>query len=71
MILRNNFQLDKHLTDNQKDFHLTIHESNTTDIDNNDGDTDFKNFKLDGSTVDWNNEIGFAPEYLYKHGVAV
>lgn len=31
----------------------------------------FKNFKLDGFTVDWNNEIGFAPEYLYEHGVAV
>ena len=28
----------------------------------------FKNFKLDGFTVDWNNEIGFAPEYLYEHG---
>lgn len=31
----------------------------------------FKNFTLDGFTVDWNNEIGFAPEYLYVHGVAV
>ncbi len=29
----------------------------------------FKNFRLDGWTVDWNNEIGFAPEYLYEHGV--
>ncbi|MBO4692661.1 MAG: DUF2442 domain-containing protein [Bacteroidales bacterium] len=28
----------------------------------------FKNFTLDGWTVDWNNEIGFAPEYLYEHG---
>ena len=31
--------------------------------------TYFKNFQLDGRTVDWNNEIGFAPEYLYEHGV--
>ena len=31
----------------------------------------FKKFTLDGFTVDWNNEIGFAPEYLYEHGVAV
>ena len=31
--------------------------------------TSFKNFQLDGWTVDWNNEIGFAPEYLYEHGV--
>lgn len=29
----------------------------------------FKNFTLDGFTVDWGNEIGFAPEYLYEHGV--
>ena len=28
-----------------------------------------KNFRLDGWTVDWDNEIGFAPEYLYEHGV--
>ena len=28
-----------------------------------------KNFTLDGFTVDWNNEIGFAPEYLYENGV--
>lgn len=27
----------------------------------------FKRFKLDGWTVDWNNEIGLAPEYLYEH----
>lgn len=27
----------------------------------------FKNFTLDGWTVDWNNEIGLAPEYLYEH----
>jgi len=31
----------------------------------------FKNFTLDPFTVDWNNEIGFAPEYLYEHSVAV
>ena len=29
----------------------------------------FKNFTLDPWTVDWNNEIGFAPEYLYEVGV--
>lgn len=28
----------------------------------------FKSFKLDPFTVDWNNEIGFAPEYLYEIG---
>ena len=27
----------------------------------------FKNYTLDGWTVDWNNEIGLAPEYLYEH----
>lgn len=26
----------------------------------------FRNFTLDPYTVDWNNEIGFAPEYLYE-----
>ena len=26
----------------------------------------FKSFRLDPFTVDWNNEIGFAPEYLYE-----
>ena len=26
----------------------------------------FKNFTLDPYTVDWNNEIGFAPEFLYE-----
>lgn len=25
----------------------------------------FRNFTLDPFTLDWNNEIGFAPEYLY------
>lgn len=28
----------------------------------------FRDFTLDGWTVDWNNEIGFAPEYLYENG---
>lgn len=28
----------------------------------------FRNYTLDGWTVDWNNEIGFAPEYLYEEG---
>ena len=27
----------------------------------------FKSFRLDPFTVDWNNEIGFAPEYLYEN----
>ena len=26
----------------------------------------FLSFKLDPYTVDWNNEIGFAPEFLYE-----
>lgn len=26
----------------------------------------FRSFTLDPYTVDWNNEIGFAPEYLYE-----
>ena len=29
----------------------------------------FKNFKLDAFSVDWNNEIGFAPEYLYERSI--
>lgn len=29
----------------------------------------FMNFTLDPWTVDWNNEIGFAPEYLYEIGI--
>lgn len=29
----------------------------------------FKNFSLDPFTIDWNNEIGFAPEFLYDNGV--
>ena len=28
----------------------------------------FRDFTLDPFTVDWSNEIGFAPEYLYKIG---
>lgn len=28
----------------------------------------FKSFRLDPFTVDWNNEIGFAPERLYELG---
>ena len=31
----------------------------------------FRNFALDPYTVDWNNEIGFAPESLYERGIAV
>ncbi len=29
----------------------------------------FKNFTTDPFTIDWNNEIGFAPEFLYDKGV--
>jgi len=25
--------------------------------------------KIDPFSVDWNNEIGFAPEFLYENGV--
>ncbi|MBO5466483.1 MAG: DUF2442 domain-containing protein [Prevotella sp.] len=28
----------------------------------------FKSFRLDPFTVDWNDEIGFAPRYLYELG---
>lgn len=31
----------------------------------------FRSFTLDPFTVDWNNEIGFAPESLYERGVAI
>ena len=31
----------------------------------------FKAFRLDPFTVDWNDEIGFAPRYLYERGVEV
>ena len=30
----------------------------------------FRSFSLDPFSVDWNNEIGFAPEFLYEHGIA-
>ena len=29
----------------------------------------FRNFTLGGWTVDWNNEIAFAPEYRHEHGI--
>jgi Protein of unknown function (DUF2442). len=29
----------------------------------------FKKFTIDAFTIDWNNEIGFAPEYLYKNAL--
>ncbi|MCD8270890.1 MAG: DUF2442 domain-containing protein [Parabacteroides sp.] len=31
----------------------------------------FKQFTIDPFTVDWNNEIGFAPEYLYENGITI
>lgn len=31
--------------------------------------TYFKSFSLDPFTIDWNDEIGFAPEYLYERSV--
>ncbi len=31
----------------------------------------FRNFRLDPFTVDWNNEIGFAPEFLLQHSQSV
>ena len=31
----------------------------------------FRNYTIDGWTADWNNEIGFAPEYLYEQGIPV
>lgn len=30
----------------------------------------FKGFRLDPFSIDWNNEIGFAPEFLYEQSVA-
>ena len=30
----------------------------------------FKSFRLDPFTVDWNDEVGFAPRYLYERGIA-
>lgn len=29
----------------------------------------FKSFTLDPFTIEWNDEIGFAPEYLYERSV--
>ena len=29
----------------------------------------FKSLRLDSFTVDWNDEIGFAPRYLYERGM--
>ena len=29
----------------------------------------FRNFRIDPFTIDWNNEIGFAPEFLYEYGL--
>ena len=29
----------------------------------------FKNFTLDPFSIDWNNEIGFAPEFLYENAM--
>ncbi|MDY3069485.1 MAG: DUF2442 domain-containing protein [Parabacteroides sp.] len=29
----------------------------------------FRRFTLDPFTIDWNNEIGFAPEYLLENGI--
>ena len=31
----------------------------------------FKNFNLDPYTVDWNDEIGFAPEFLLQHSQTI
>lgn len=31
----------------------------------------FRNFRLDAFSVDWSNEIGFAPEFLYEQGTSV
>ena len=31
---------------------------------------DFTPLMLDPFTVDWNDEIGFAPRYLYERGIA-
>ena len=33
--------------------------------------TYFRNFRLDPFTVDWNNEIGFAPEFLLNHSQTI
>lgn len=31
----------------------------------------FKSFTLDPFTVDWNNEVGFAPRFLYERSVLI
>ncbi len=31
----------------------------------------FRQFRLDPFSVDWNNEIGFAPEFLFEHSVPI
>ena len=31
----------------------------------------FRNYTIDPYTVDWNTEIGFAPESLYERGVTI
>ena len=31
----------------------------------------FKSFTLDPFTVDWNNEIGFAPRLLYERSILI
>lgn len=31
----------------------------------------FCSFKLDPFSVDWNNEIGFAPEFLYQNSTPI
>ena len=31
----------------------------------------FKSFTLDPFTIDWNNEVGFAPEFLYAQSVCL
>lgn len=30
----------------------------------------FKKFRIDAFSVDWNDEIGFAPEFLYENSVS-
>ena len=30
----------------------------------------FKNFTIDAFSIDWNNEIGFATEFLYENGLS-
>lgn len=31
----------------------------------------FKSFTLDPFSVDWNNEIGFAPRFLYERSILI